>query len=331
MVLTADSTQTVLERVQRSAQSSVTAGFHKLTFTAMNTTCRVNFRASDAALARSYQDEVLRWVAWFEARYSRFIPDSLISHINAAAGEHWVEIDPETEALFNLCQEMIFFTRGVFDPTSLPLIRLWNWKANLPVIPTADAIAATQEIVGWRKIERRKGGIILPRQGMCLDLGGIGKEYAVDRVLTMALQHGIPNVLVDFGQDVRVHGEPPERGAWHIGLDDPTNPGHCWTGVAVNNHAVATSGDYLRNFKKDGRRYGHIIDPRNGYPVNNGMLSVSVIAPHCTFAGIVSTAAFVLGPKDGLELMSLCPGVEGALTTESTRLHTKGFYAYATS
>jgi len=332
MVLTApDSTQMVYERVARSAQFHAAAGFYKLTFAAMSTVCRVNFRTLEPTLAREFQNEVMQWVAWFEARYSRFIPDSLISRINTAAGVDWIEIDPETDALFNLCQDMIFFTRGVFDPTSLPLIQLWNWKANPPVIPTDEMIKATKEIVGWRKIQRRKGGIFLPRKGMCIDLGGIGKEYAVDRVLTLALQRGIQNVLVDFGQDVRVHGEPPEKGAWHVGLDDPNNPGHCWVGVAVNNHAVATSGDYLRHFKKDGRRYGHIIDPRTGYPVNNGMLSVSVIAPHCTFAGIVSTAAFVLGSKEGLELMSLCPGVEGALITDSTRLHTKGFYTYATS
>ena len=331
MVLTENSsTPTVLERVRKSAQSTATAGFYKLTFTAMSTTCRVHFRAIDLRLAQSFQSEVLQWVAAFEARYSRFISDSLISRINAAAGEHWVEIDPETDALFNLCQEMIFFTRGVFDPTSLPLIRLWNWKANPPVIPTDAQISAASELVGWRKVERRKGGIFLPREGMSLDLGGIGKEYAVDRVLTMALQNGIENVLVDFGQDVRVHGEPPERGAWHVGLEDPHAPGKCWTGVAVTNHAVATSGDYVRNFTRDGKRFGHIIDPRNGYPVHNGMLSVSVIAPHCTFAGIMSTAAFVLGAKEGLELMALCPGVEGAVITETNTLTSKNFYAYAT-
>lgn len=332
MVLTAqDSTKMVYERVSRSAQSQAAAGFYKLTFTAMNTACRVNFRTLEPRMARDFQNEILQWVAWFEARYSRFLADSLISRINSAAGEHWVEIDPETEALFNLCQEMIFFSRGVFDPTSLPLIRLWNWKANPPVIPTEETIKTAKEIVGWRKVQRRKGGIFLPVKGMCIDLGGIGKEYAVDRVLALALQHGIQNVLVDFGQDVRVHGEPPEKGAWHIGLDDPKNPGHCWVGVALNNHAVATSGDYVRHFKKDGRRYGHIIDPRTGYPVDNGMLAVSVIAPYCTFAGIVSTAAFVLGPKEGLDLMTVCPGVEGALLTETTRLHTKGFSIYATS
>lgn len=332
MVLTMpDPTAVVYDRVRRSAQMSVAGDFHKLSFQAMNTLCRVNFRTPNPSLAREVQNEVLQWVAWFEARYSRFIEDSLIGRINAAAGKHWVEVDPETDALFNLCQEMIFFTRGVFDPTSLPLIRLWNWKANPPVVPNEAAINAARELVGWRKIQRRPGAIFLPKEGMCLDLGGIGKEYAVDRVLTLVAQRGIRSVLVDFGADVRVQGEPPEKGAWHIGLEDPKNPGHVWTGVAVTNHAVATSGDYLRYFLHGGRRYGHILDPRTGYPVQNGILSVSVIAPHCTVAGILSTSVFVLGPKEGMDLISLCPGAEGCITTETTRVQTKGFYAYTTS
>jgi thiamine biosynthesis lipoprotein len=331
------SLQPVRERILRSAQRTSSAigrtgeSFHQLTFTAMSTACTVKFRTANSNLARQLHDEILEWVAQFEAKYSRFIPDSLISRINAAAGDHWVEVDAETDAIFNLCQEMIFFTKGVFDPTSLPLIRLWNWKANPPAIPTEETISAARGIVGWRKIQRRKGGIFLPHKGMCLDLGGIGKEYAVDRVLTLCIHRGITNVLVDFGQDVRAHGQPADKPAWHIGLDDAKNPGNCWTGVAVNNHAVATSGDYLRHFTADGRRFGHIIDPRTGWPVNNKVMAVSVIAPSCTLAGIISTSAFILGPQDGIQMMHMCPNVEGAITTESGRLQSKGFHKYATS
>jgi thiamine biosynthesis lipoprotein len=332
MVLNAASSPSqVLARVRGSAQASAQDGFYKLSFRAMNTHCRVNYRTADARLAQAFQGEVLQWVAWFEARYSRFIPDSLISRINDAAGLHWVELDPETEALFQLCHDMAFLTRGVFDPTAMPLMRLWNWKQQPAVVPDSSAVKAVMEVVGWRKVERRPGGIFLPRPGMSLDLGGIGKEYAVDRVLALALERGITNLLVDFGQDVRVHGEPPEQGAWHIGLDDPIRPGTCWTGVAVNNHAVATSGDYLRNFTAGGRRYGHIIDPRDGYPVNNGCLSVSVIAPYCTLAGILSTSAFILGPRDGFDVMRAVPGVEGAITAATGRITTPRFYTYATS
>lgn len=322
--------EVVNSRVRQSSRSTAEKGYHQLTFQAMSTHCRVHFQAATAAQAQPFQNEVLHWVSWFEAHYSRFIPDSLIGRINAAAGLHWVEVDPETDAIFNLCQEMVFFTRGVFDPTTLPLMRLWNWKNKPAAVPSEQQIAEARELVGWRKVQRRKGGIFLPRAGMSIDLGGIGKEFAVDRVLQMGLGRGITNILVDFGQDVRVHGQSPERGCWHIGLEDPKQPGKCWTGVAVNQHAVATSGDYVRNYVIHGRRYGHIFDARDGYPVNNGCLSVSVVAPTCTVAGILSTAAFVLGAKEGLDLMSVCPGVEGAITTENNRVHTRNFYSYAT-
>ena len=125
---------------------------------------------------------------------------------------------------------------------------------------------------------------------MCLDLGGVGKEYAVDLCVAMAANHGVQNLLVDFGQDIRVQGQPPGRPAWHVGLENPRQPGTCWASVAVRGHAVATSGDYLRHFVHEGRRYGHIIDPRSGYPVNNDCRSVSVIAPTCTTAGILTIA-----------------------------------------
>ncbi len=335
MVLTAphpaDGAAVVRERVTRSARQTATAGFYQLTFQAMSTACRVSFRTGQPAVARAFQADLLRWVADFEAKYSRFLPDSLVSRINAAAGRDWVAVDPETDQLFNLCQEMFFVTRGVFDPTALPLLQLWNWKAQPPVVPADAAVQAARELVGWRRVQRRPGAIHLPRAGMGLDLGGLGKEYAVDRVVGLALEREINDVLVDFGQDVRVHGQPPERGAWHIGLQDPRQPARCWTGVAVTNHAVATSGNYLRHFTHQGRRYGHLLDPRTGYPADNGTLAVSVIAPNCTFAGILSTAAFVLGAPEGLNLMRLCPGAEGCLSTETQRHATPGFHAYITS
>jgi thiamine biosynthesis lipoprotein len=324
------SSLSVLERVRRSATESLTSGNYNLAFQAMGTVCRVQFRCGQASLARTFQDEVLTWVAQFEAKYSRFLADSLISRINAAAGEHWVEIDPETQNLIKLCSEMFFFTRGAFDPTALPLIKLWNWKSQPAALPTADQLAAARELCGWNKVQLRPGGIFLPRTGMSIDLGGIGKEYAVDCVTQLALQRGIESVLVDFGQDIRVGGKPPTKGAWHIGLEDPKNPGQCWTGLAVTGNAVATSGDYLRHFKKDGRRYGHIVDPRDGQPVHNRCISVSVIAPSCTVAGILSTTAFILGPTEGLNLISQCLGAEGCITTDQTRHQTRRFHEYVT-
>ncbi len=294
----------------------------------MSTACVINCHGVPATVIRDFQRDAVNWTAQFEARYSRFIPDSLIGRINTAAGEHWVETDSDTDRLFNLCQELFFFTGGSFDPTALPLIKLWNWKQRPPVIPDEQAIQAARALVGWNKIERRPGAIFLPQRGMALDLGGIGKEYAVDCVMNMALERGITNVLVDFGQDVRVHGHAPDKEFWWIGLDDATCPGKCWTGVAVTDHGVATSGDYLRNFQLNHRRYGHIIDPRTGYPAFNGCRAVSVIAPSCTIAGLLSTSVCILGAVAGLQIIELHPGAAGAVTTNNTKTYSRRFHEY---
>lgn len=332
MVLeTNNSTAAVLSRIANSARVGVEKGAQRLVFMAMGTQCSVTFHGVSDTPARQFCQHVVEWVAEFEARYSRFIPDSLISRINAAAGEHWVEIDPETEHLFRFCNELVFFTRGAFDPTSLPLIKLWNWKQRPPVIPESSAVAAARELVGWTKVEQRAGGVFLPRAGMCIDLGGIGKEYAVDRVMNIAEEHGVANVLVDFGQDVRVRGGGVGRDHWRVGLEDATKPGQCWVAVKAANHAVATSGDYFRCFEYQGRRYGHVVDPRTGYPVNNGCRAVSVVAPSCTLAGILTTSAMILGPKEGLHLIESHLNAEGAITTDNNRIYTRRFHEYVAS
>jgi len=326
----ANSYRTVSERILRSATLTATAGFDKLAFHAMGTICRVQFQAPNAPAGRAYQSEVLDWVAQFEAKYSRFLNDSLVSRINAAAGEHWVETDAETETLLKFCGEMHFLTRGAFDPTALPLIKLWNWKANPPVLPTDGQLRAARELCGWNKVQKRPGAIFLPQAGMSIDFGGVGKEYAVDSVVQLAARHGIANVLVDFGQDLCMRGAPTGKPAWHVGLEDPASPGKCWAGVAIKDRAVATSGDYLRHFLINGRRYGHIIDPRTGYPVDNGCRAVSVIASSCTVAGILSTTAFILGPAEGLKLVGNYMGAEGCITTDSSRHETRRFHEYVT-
>ena len=163
---------------------------------------------------------------------------------------------------------------------------------------------------------------------MGIDLGGIGKEFAVDQLIDLAREHGLNDVMIDIGQDLRVSGHPPGKTAWMIGLEEPSEPGKCWTAVALKDHAIATSGDYFRSFTRDGKRYGHILDPRNGQPVRNGCQAVSVIAPSCVLAGVLSTAAFILGPEQGLELIRSHEGVDACITTESARHQTRRFSGY---
>ena len=315
-------------RIKVSSRCVLKEGAYELTFQALGTRCRVSF-AAPANQASQFEKLVVGWMGAFESKYSRFLPGSLISRINASAGVVPVAIDEEAECLFALCEQMFFMTRGVFDPTALPLLRAWNWKKG--EIPTDIEITSAMELVGWRKVQSRPGEIFLPRPGMGLDLGGIGKEFAVDTVAQLLAAHGAKSILVDFGADIRVIGFPADaRPAWHVGLDDPRNPGKCWCGLGVREAGVATSGDYLRKFEKDGKRYGHIIDVRTGQPVQNDCRSVSVMAPSCTQAGMISTAVFVLGADAGMPLLEM-PGVAGAIVTDRHVMASRHFYEYVVS
>jgi len=305
----------------------------KLSFPALGTQCEVQYAAPGGDdQARDFERRAASWVHAFEAKYSRFRPDSLLSAINAAAGSSWVPVDSEMEDLFKLCDTLLFMTQGVLDPTSLPLIALWNWKAPHPTIPPADRIAAARRLVGWSKVQRAPGKVFLPEAGMALDFGGFGKEYAVDIVARLALECGIANVLVDFGHDVRILGAPPGRPAWHIGLEDPARPGSASGSIALTgNRAVASSGDYIRSFTIAGRRYGHIIDPRTGWPVAHGATQSTVIAGTCLQAGVLSTTSFVLGVPAGIDFIQSFAGAEGLILTEKTRAQTRGFFQYVVS
>jgi thiamine biosynthesis lipoprotein len=302
--------------------------YHDLAFDAMGTTCSVVFEAASRARAEEFRRAVVGWVAAFEARYSRYLPDSLVSRINEAAGRAWVDVDSETEGLFAVCDWYHWLTGGVFDPSMLPIAALWDYHNPAPTLPGPDAIRRAVSLTGWKRVRREKGRVFLPEAGMGLDLGGIGKEYAVDRAVAMARRAGIANVLVNFGNDVRARGGPPEGGPWRVGLEHFASPGKCWCGVALTADAVATSGNYARRARIAGRDYGHILDPRTGYPADNEAREVSVIAPTCTEAGLLSTSIMVLGPDAGLDLLRRCRGVEGCVLGERRRWETPGFVRY---
>ena len=304
----------------------------RLSFPALGTECVVQYVApvGDDQAAR-FVDAVFTWVTAFEAQYSRFRPSSLVSRINEAAGREWVVVDAETETLFQLCDTLIQMTQGVLDPTALPLVRLWNYKSPQPRVPSPVAIEEARRLVGWHKVRREPGRVFLPTPGMALDFGGFGKEYAVDRVAQIAVNHGLPGALVDFGHDLRAVGTPPDRPAWHIGLEDPRRPGQSSGSIGVTGKGVASSGDYLRHFVIDGKRYGHVIDPRTGWPVANGCVQATVVAPTCLQAGVLATTAFVLGATPGIEFIQSFPGAEGILHTDRVRAQTRGFYHYVVS
>ncbi len=321
-----------LPLASRTLITGAVASVRKRRWSALGTVCEVQYVCSDNTAANRFEADVIAWVEAFEAKYSRFRPDSLVSKINAAAGRDWVEVDAETEQMLNFCAALYSLTKGVMDVTALPVLRLWDYKAVTPRIPTDEEVAAALRLVGWQKVQRAPGKVRLPEVGMAIDFGGWGKEYAVDAIATLAKARGLTSVLVDFGHDIMAVGTAPGKPGWHIGLEDPVNPaGPCKGSLAAANVGVACSGDYLRGFTINGKRYGHIVSPRTGRPVANGCRQVTVVAPTCLQAGALSTAIFILGPDLGLRLTAEMMGAEARIVTEQAIHQSKGFFHYVVS
>ena len=285
-------------------------GVRSIAFRALGTNCAIQFRLADQKRALEFVAEALGWLGAFEAKFSRFKPDSLVSRINQAAGREWVNVDAEMETMLDLADAMHGLTNGVMDAATLPLVLLWDWKVVHEHLPDASAVARAVSLSQWKDVQRKRGKIFLPREGMGLDFGGFGKEYAVDQVIGIAKKFGITDALVDLGRDIFAIGGNGVHPFWHVGIQDGVKTDKCVGGLAVSGFAVCASGDYARRFEHQGVRYGHILDRRTGWPVRHGLRAVTAIAPSCLLAGIYSTTVFVLGLAEGLRLADNAPGVE---------------------
>ena len=302
--------------------------YRRWTFHAMGTTNEVVYAAVSGERARAFEAAASRWITEFEATFSKFRGDSLISRINQEAGRSEVETTPDADELFALYDWFHWQTGGLLDPTTGPLMDLWDYHREHPTPPSEDAIHAALPLVGWRKIQRQPGRIFLPEKGMRLDLGGLGKEYAVDRVHKIARDAGLEHVAVSLGRDIRVSGAPPEGGRWKIGLENPFSQDGCWGGVALSSGALCCSGDYRRYFEFEGRRYGHLLDPTTGLPAQSGCRALWVVAPSCVEAGALATAAFVAGAEKGADLIDRSSSAAACFWTESALTYTRKFHDY---
>lgn len=301
------------------------------TFKAMGTICRFTVETESPTAADEFRARAVAWVDRFEATFSRFLPDSLLSRINAAAGHEAVALGREEAELFTLCDRLFWQTDGIFDPTSLSLTRLWTEAGRRGSLPTTEEIGRCRALMGWDRVRWTGDSIFLLEEGMELDLGGIGKEYAVDRIVEMGRDFGYPSMLVDFGQDVRAYGQAPQGGPWRIGLEHPDRPGHSWMGLAIQDRAVATSGDYQRYITIGGTRYPHVIDPRTGMPISGETRAVTAVSASCTEAGVLAKSILILGHDEGQRLIRKFPLNDVSIWSQSGIFQTQGLARYTIS
>jgi thiamine biosynthesis lipoprotein len=265
----------------------------KVSFNAMASPCHLMLVAPTQLDAERIAGPAIAEVRRIETEYSRYRADSIVSRINAAAGNgQWIKLEEEASSLLDYAASLFAISGGLFDITSGVLRRAWNFK--LPRVPSQDELEPLLALVGWRKVERKPGAVRLAQAGMELDFGGFGKEYAADRAAAILRAQDVRHGYVNLGGDISVIGPQPGGEPWLIGIQDPRNVDRTIASLAVARGGLATSGDYERFFELDGRRYCHILDPRNGMPVTYWR-SVSVLAPLAVAAGSTSTIAMLMG------------------------------------
>jgi len=224
------------------------------------------------------------------------IPVSEISKINYSAGNAPVKVSYETFSILKRSLQYSVYSSGIFDVTIGPLTQLWGFNGDEDPsdIPPAVKIDSCKRLVNFRnlKLDEKDTTVFLLQKGMSIDLGGIGKGYAIDRASDILNQNGFRSFLFNAGGDILVSGMKNENQKWVIGIKHPRDEGKLIGSVELADLAIATSGDYERYFEKNSVRYHHIIDPRTGYPAT-GSTSVSVVAESSEKSDALATILFI--------------------------------------
>ncbi|MEY4684518.1 MAG: hypothetical protein RLZ25_977 [Pseudomonadota bacterium] len=267
-------------------------------FSAMGSPCEVKLYANSKGRARHLSGRVVDEVERLELKYSRYREDSYLSKINNVARTGGsITVDPETAGLLDYVATCWQQSDGLFDVTSGLLRKAWQFKEE--VLPDPDGIKALLDRIGWHRLVWQNPVLFFPQPGLELDLGGAVKEYAVDRVACLCWEAGIRHGLINLGGDIKVMGPHPDGSPWAIGIRHPRDPHGIARTVYLKRGAMASSGDYERCIVLGGRRYGHVLNPKTGWPVTR-LASVSVVAEFCVVAGSASTIAMLMedqGPQ----------------------------------
>lgn len=261
-------------------------------FQAMASPCEVLIETQDKPLASKLTD-IAATEAWrIECKFSRYKKENIIHRINNAMGKT-IEVDEETSKLLNFSHQCYELSDGLFDITSGILRKAWTFDGS-DHLPEQSQIDPLLELIGWQKLNWADPFLSMP-SGMQIDFGGIGKEYAVDRVLGLLISQSSCPLLVNFGGDLHASGARSQQRPWITGIENPMQPGDACNTLELYQGALATSGDAFRFLEKDSIRYSHVLNPKTGWPATEAPHSITVAAENCTQAGILATLAMLQG------------------------------------
>lgn len=280
--------------------------------------------------AKGAVQEAFERIGEIENLTSISISTSDVSRINDNAGREYVKVHPDVLKIIKESIKYSEMSGGAFDITIGPIVKLWAIGTKDQRIPSSSEIDEKIPLVGYNKIKINDadGSIMLEKQGMSIDLGGIAKGYAADQAVAVLSKHGIKKAIVNLGgSNINAIGSKSEDKQWSIGLQHPRkeqNAGYLGI-LKLSDKTVSTSGDYERYFIENGKRYHHILNPATGYPADSGVIADSIVIDGSVNnssmdADALSTIVFILGSDKGMKFISGIPGVECVIATSDNRL-----------
>lgn len=295
--------------------------FHR-DFVKMGSSFTISVVSASAREAETAIDLGVAEIDRIEQLISSWNPSSYTAEINRQAGKRPVVVPLE---LYELIQRAIAISRlcdGAFDISYASMDALWTFKGEEIQRPSKKIVAAAVANIGFDNVllDEEKQTVFLKKEGMKIGFGAIGKGYAADRVKALLMKEGVVGGIVNASGDMAVWGKQPNGQSWEVGIINPMNNQKVFAHFSLDNNAVVTSGDYERFLYLEGERYGHIIDPRTGYP-SKGVISCTVFAPKAELADALATALYVMGVEKGIAFIDQIPNVSAIMIDEKGEIH----------
>ena len=292
---------------------------YEQTRTAMGTQFTIVAYGNDKSQLEAAVTAAFEEIFRIDRQWSNYIKGSDLSYVNRHAARQPVRLDPELFGLLETCLRYSRETAGAFDVTVGPLLKSWGFFRGSGRLPKPEELEQARACVGWEKLKLEAGDrtVTFAVPGMELDLGAIGKGYAVDRAGELLREADITSALLDSGaSSILAIGSLPGQAGWTVKIRDPKDARKSVAQVSLKDTALSTSGNYEKFFRAEGKTYSHILDPRTGYPAK-GVLSTTVVASSAASADALSTAFFVLGREGTLRYLRRHPEISALFCAEA--------------
>jgi thiamine biosynthesis lipoprotein len=274
--------------------------------------------------AEKATEKALKRVGEIESKMSVNIETSEISKINAKAGISEQKLSEDTYSVLEKAVEYSKLTKGAFDPTIEPIVKLWGIGTDTERVPSKEEINDKLKLVDYKDIifNEKNSTVMLKRTGQAVDLGAIAKGYTADEIKKILLDNKITSAIINLGGNVYAMGKKLDGTNWNIGIQNPiTDRGEYLGTVSISDKSVVTSGNYERFFIVDGKRYHHIFDTKNGYPSENGIISSTIISDTSIDGDALSTSTYVMGLEKAFALIESMDGVDAIFVTSDKKVH----------